>query len=111
VRLKRRATEESDLSPFGAIRSASQALHDHIEIQRSCLIDAEAVLDCMLQAIDEDARLDAPGPSYQSVVRIVREIVRSTIDQLDSINVNAVMPDVSAELSLGVKEEPAAYVH
>jgi hypothetical protein len=97
--------------------SEPNALHDHIETQRSRLMDAEAVLDCMLCAIDDDARLDGRGPSYPSIIRIARELIHSAIDQLDSVKLNAVVEaDVSAETlthgtSLGVRELAAAYVH
>lgn len=104
-----------------------ESLRDHIEIQRSRLMDAEAVIDCVIYAMDEDIRLDAPGPSYSNVIRIVRGSLRSTIDQLDSVSVNAAMTQSHADADIysesvgvakttfgkhgGVKEALAAYVH
>ena len=93
-----------------------EAVRDHIETQRSRLMDAEAVLDCMIRAMDDDLRIGALSPNYPSLVRIAREFVHSAIDQLDWVNVRAVSAqlegyvDVSAETS-GVKETPAVYVH
>lgn len=103
------------------VRTGAQfdALREYIEVQRSCLMDAEAVLDCVSCAIDEDNR-DASGPSYPSVLRIARELVHSVIDRLDSVKVEAAIAGVagvSAETLGGegefdgVKEEAVAYVH
>jgi hypothetical protein len=92
-----------------------QVLRDHMEIQRSRLMDAEAVLDCVLRAMEDDLH-DAQGPSYPSLVRIARDFVHSTIDQLDSVNVRAALARshgevvVAAETS-GVEETPTMYVH
>jgi hypothetical protein len=94
-----------------------ETLRDHIEIQRSRLMDAEAVLDCMLRSIDDDVCLDAPGPSYPSVVRIVRDLIHSAIDQLDSVSTKALITrDVSAKTlgegkCGGVREVATSYVH
>jgi hypothetical protein len=95
-----------------------EALREHIEEQRIRLMDAEAVLDCLICAINDDERLDASAPSYPSVFRIVRELVRSANDGLDSVNVRAAMArDVSAETlaeqgtNSEVREAAAEYVH
>jgi hypothetical protein len=98
-------------------------LHQHIAAERSRLLDAEAVLDCMIVAMGEDVRLDAAGPSYSNVVRVVRGLVSRTIDRLDSVNVKATIaaPDGSGNAGSGssmiedvydgVKEALPAYVH
>lgn len=96
--------------------SQFEAFRDHIETQRSRLMDAEAVLDCMLRAMDDDLRIDELSPNYPSLLRIAREFVLTAIDQLDWVNLRAAFVqmqgyvDVSAETS-GVKETPAVYVH
>jgi len=79
-------------------------------------MDAEAVLDCVIYAMEEDVRMEAPGPSYSDVVRIVRGFIHSTIDQLDSVYIKAAIaaPNCSEgmiEECGGVKETPPAYVH
>jgi hypothetical protein len=71
-------------------------------------------------ALKEDDRMDASGPYYSSVIRIVRGLVHATIARLDSVNVfHAGLPSVAAETSgdgaisecNGVKETAPAYVH
>lgn len=102
-----------------ARRSAQfESFREHVELQRSRLMDAEALLDCVIAAMDDDGRLDETGPSYPNVVCIVRALVHSVIDLLDSVNVGVavVVADVSAETlgegkDGGVKEVAAAYVH
>ena len=100
--------------------SGAEVLYEYIETQRNRLTDAEAILDCVICALDDDASLDASGPSYPSAVRIARELVHEAIDRLDSVTVKAVMAtaDVSAETSGegqgkygGVREEGSMYVH
>ena len=90
-------------------------LHEHIEQERGRLLDAEAVLDCVIYAMEEDVRLDVSGPSYANVVRIVRSIVRSTIDQLDSVNLKAAetsgVQEAAVDNYTGVRETPPVYVH
>jgi len=94
----------------------SESIRDHIEAQRGSLMDAEAVLDCVILAMDDGLRVDRPGPNYLTLIRIGRDFVHSAIDQLDSVNVREAITqshgyvDVSAETS-GVRETPAAYVH
>src|SRR5687768_11262383 len=74
-----------------ALACDREALHEHIEDERRRLMDAEAVLDCVVRALEEDERMNAPGPCYPSVVRIARRFVRTSIDQLDSVNINAAL--------------------
>jgi hypothetical protein len=104
-----------------------EALHDHIEEERGRLMNAEGVLDCVLVALEEDERMDAPGPYYPGVIRIARDIVHTSIAQLDSIHIKAALTRPQAESSVspetstsaahavrkydGVKESPSSYVH
>jgi hypothetical protein len=86
-------------------------------------MDAEAVLDCTAAALEDDERMDLPGGLYYPrALRIARDIVHATIDQLDSVNVKAAMTKhVSPETSEGaanvirkcdgVKEPQSEYVH
>lgn len=81
-------------------------------------MDAEALIDCAIVAMEEDERLRVMGPNYLSVVRMARELVRNTINHLDTVHVKAaiaratVLPGDPAEAPPdGVKEERAAYLH
>jgi hypothetical protein len=101
-----------------------EVLHEYIEQERGHLMDAEAVLECVVIALEEDDRMDASGPCYSSVIRIVRGLVHVTIDRLDSVNVKAAIGrsqsvvygageenESTARDCDGVKEFAAAYVH
>jgi hypothetical protein len=103
-----------------------EPLRRHIEAERSRLTDAEAVLDCIIHAMEEDERLDVAGPRYPNVVRIVRSFVSSAIDRLDSIYIRSALEQGSGHVASaersgsqerisgkydGVKESPALYVH
>jgi hypothetical protein len=104
------------------------ALHEHIEDERRRLMDAEAVLDCVMMALEEDERMNASGPCYSSVIRIACRFVRTSIHQLDSVNIKAALgPSRLTEVALdehngsatapaerkhdGVKESSPLYVH
>lgn len=98
------------------------ALHELIAQERERLTDAEAVLDCVSFAMGDDVRLDAPGPSYANVVRMVRGLVSTSIDQLDSVYVkaavnapadrgNALDETSTMDNYSGVKEPAPLYVH
>jgi hypothetical protein len=96
-----------------ALACDCEALHEHIEDERRRLMDAEAVLDCVVRALEEDERMNAPGPCYSSVVRIARRFVRTSIDQLDSVNINAALgrsplSEVALEEQNGNATTPAA---
>lgn len=107
--------------------SECEALHAHIEEERDRLMDAETVLDCVVIALEDDERMDKPGPYYAKAIRIARQLVRTSINQLDSIKIKAAMKQVqtcAGGLAEGegsetralrqyddVKESPAPYVH
>ena len=95
-----------------------EPLQDHIEAQRARLMDAEAALDCIAAALEDDERMNLPGPYYPRALRIARDIFRATIDQLDSVRVKSCVSGETyrAEGSSSrendcVKETATPYLH
>jgi hypothetical protein len=61
-----------------------EALHEAIENERSNLSRAEAVLGCL--AISMESQPDpVNGPYYPEVAQLARELVRQSINGLDSL--------------------------
>jgi hypothetical protein len=61
-----------------------EGLHEAIETERGNLSKAESVLGCL--AISMEYETDsANGPYYPDVAQVARELVRQSIDGLDSL--------------------------
>ena len=61
-----------------------EGLHEAIEIERGNLSKAESVLGCL--AISMEYEADAVnGPHYPDVAQLARDLVRQSIDGLDSL--------------------------
>lgn len=61
-----------------------EGLHEAIEAERGNLAKAEAVLGCMAIAMEYESDSET-GPYYPDVARIARDIVRQSINSLDSL--------------------------
>jgi hypothetical protein len=120
-----RSSKNSKQVPPAAVFDSGPLL-GYIENQCSRLMDAEAVLDCALVAMEEDAHIDPEGPYYPGVIRAARDIVSDAVKQLDSEKLEAVIesaqntpahseddayPELVTSKEHGVEEEPAEYVH
>lgn len=57
-----------------------------IEKERRSLIKAEAVLGCLAIAMEERPDQDENSPYYPDVAEVVLDMVRHSVDQLDSVN-------------------------
>ena len=78
-----------------------EALHEAIENERSNLSRAEAVLGCL--AISMESQPDpVNGPYYPEVAQLARELVRQSINGLDSLALQKLL------LRNKVKENPVA---
>jgi hypothetical protein len=78
-----------------------EALHEAIENERSNLSRAEAVLGCL--AISMESQPDpVDGPYYPEVAQLARELVRQSINGLDSLALQKLL------LRNKVKENPVA---
>jgi hypothetical protein len=61
-----------------------EGMHEAIEIERGNLSKAESVLGCL--AISMEYETDSvDGPHYPDVAQLARELVRKSIDGLDSL--------------------------
>jgi len=86
------------------------SLREAIEAERSRLMTAEAVLHSVAIAMDDDDRDDANSPHYPTLVELAREIVKRTIDQLDSVRVKATLEQNGGRHGYEVKESFVEYV-
>ncbi len=78
-----------------------EALHEAIENERSNLSRAEAVLGCL--AISMESQPDpVNGPYYPEVAQLARELVRQSINGLDSLALQKLL------LRNKVRENPVA---
>ena len=59
-------------------------LHEAIETERANLSQAESVLGCLANSMEYDAD-SANKPYYPDVARLARELVRQSINRLDSL--------------------------
>lgn len=78
----RRGHKQSTDTAYGV--PVPEGLHEAIENERSNLSRAEAVLGCL--AISMESEPDsAKGPYYPDVAQLARELVRQSINGLDSL--------------------------
>jgi len=61
-----------------------EGLHEAIETERGNLAKAESVLGCLVIAMEYETD-SMTGPYYPDVARIARDIVRQSINSLDSL--------------------------
>ena len=61
-----------------------EGLHEAIEIQRGNLAKAESVLGCLIASMEYEADSDN-RPYYPDVAQLARELVRQSINGLDSL--------------------------
>jgi hypothetical protein len=102
------APADSDSSPTPI---ASATLEDAIEAERARLMTAEAILHCVVIAMDETDDDNTDSPHYQSLVNLARDLVVQSIDQLDSVRLRPMLDMVAAQGKYEVKESRVKYVH
>jgi hypothetical protein len=68
--------------PYGV--PVPEGLHEAIEIERSNLSKAESVLGCLAISMEYDTE-SANKPYYPEVAQLARELVRQSINGLDSL--------------------------
>ena len=73
----------SDSSPYGV--PVPQALHEAIEEERGHLSTAESLLGCLAISL-EHATDPGTAPYYPDVAGLARDLLRQSIDRLDSLN-------------------------
>jgi hypothetical protein len=75
------------------------SLHDAIEAERDNLAKAESVLGCLAVSMEYETD-PVTGPYYPDVAQIAREMVRQSINRLDSVVLQKIL------LRNRIKEEP-----
>jgi hypothetical protein len=69
------------------------SLLDIVEVQRGNLAQADSLLGCLQLAMEYGDDTLERGPYYPDVAKIAREIIRNTINALDSIHLPDPAPD------------------
>jgi hypothetical protein len=90
---------------------ASTPLQDAIETERARLMRAEAVLHCVVLAMDVTEGDNAGAPHYQAAIDLARDLIVQTIDQLDSVRLKPLLGMTGARRMYGVKESAGEYLH
>ena len=98
--LKRRQTSGSAEHAYGV--PLPEGLHDAIEIERGNLSQAESLLGCLAISMEYEYETDSvEAPYYPDVARLARDLVRQSINGLDSLSLQKYL------LRDKVKEESA----
>jgi len=99
------------------------ALHEAIEIERDNLAKAESLLGCLAISMECESQ-SATGPYYPDVAQIAREMVRRSINGLDSLALERVhlrnkvkeehplrftLAPCYTDLALAYEQQPLAY--
>lgn len=58
---------------------------DAIEAERGRLMNAETILHCTVLAMNERDCADPDGPYFQNIIDVARDLVRQSINGLDSV--------------------------
>ena len=82
ARRDRKHENRSEEAAYGA--PVPEGLHEAIEEERGNLSKAESVLGCLAIAMESEAD-SVDGPYYPEVAELARELVRQSIDGLDSV--------------------------
>ena len=98
-RPKRARTGSTSVPPVD-----SEILRESIEAERGRLMTAEALLHCIVIAMDDDDCQRSDGPHYQSVIDVARDLINQSINQLDSINLRRVDAAVSCHASVDYEQ-------
>jgi hypothetical protein len=70
--------EQSNTAALDPIRGA-------IEAERARLMNAETILHCTVLAMNESDCANPDGPYFQNIVDVARDLVRQSINGLDSV--------------------------
>ena len=83
--LKRKQTSGSAEHAYGV--RLPEALHDAIEIERGNLSQAESLLGCLAISMEYEYETDSvDAPYYPDVARLARDLLRQSINGLDSLS-------------------------
>ena len=71
--------------------SIPELLREAIEVERDNLSKAESILGCLAIAMEYGTGGDVDGPYYPDVAQIARELVRKSINGLDSLRLQELL--------------------
>lgn len=91
--------------------AACDEIQDAIEDERSRLMTVEALLHCIVIAMNDHDGDISQGPDYHTLVALARDLVRRSIDQLDSMHLRPLLMKHRVQEFLEVKECSVNYVH
>lgn len=106
---KRRRKTDPGAHAYGV--PVPEALHEAIESERSNLAKAESLLGCLMISL-ESGTDNVTGPYYPDVAEIARNLVRQSINGLDSLTLqqrllrNTVKEDTDPWIGTGVRSLP-----
>jgi len=72
---------------------------------------AESLLQCVVLAMSESEGRGAHEPDYQTLVALGRDLVKESIDRLDSVRMKPLLLKLCARGRDEVKEERGEYLH
>jgi hypothetical protein len=81
---KNKRKPDSAPSPYAYGVRVPNGLHEAIEAERGNLAKAESVLGCLAISMEADADITT-GPYYPDVAEVARDLVRKSINGLDSL--------------------------
>lgn len=88
--------------------SMPAGLHEAIEIQRGHLARAESVLGCLVTSMEYETE-SADKPYYPDVAQLARELVRQSINGLDSLMLQQHLLRNKVREHLGLTHVEGAY--
>lgn len=94
-------------SKVQAARSAAASSPDLLEVieaERTRLMQAESLLQCLLVAL-EDEEVETRGPYYPQVIELARELLTRSIDHLDSLRLRPLIEQARGEKAYATAEE------
>jgi hypothetical protein len=62
-----------------------------IDVERRRLSKAQSILSCLAVALESPATLGSDGLDFRQVAEVVRDLVNSSIERLDSVNLSKVL--------------------
>ena len=95
------------LSKAQVARSAAAATPDLLEVveaERTRLMQAESLLQCLLVAL-EDEEVETRSPYYPHVIELARELLTQSIGQLDSLRLRPLIEQARGEKAYATAEE------
>jgi hypothetical protein len=116
------ATAPEDPVSTPVIGALENALENIVEEERSRLMKAHAILNCVVIAMEDEGICAGDGPYYPAVIESARDLVNESINRLDAVGLALMSTRLTdTEVAEGpeeavprgkyeVREEPAKYV-